>query len=172
MYRTYPYAILFVTTALLQVFLFDNLSLSLYFDPLVYLSFIVLLPLDIAPVVLLGAGLATGVGMDMAMGTAGINTSATLLAAFVRPAVVNFCYGAENAREGGTPSPERMGRRAFVRYLAIVILVHHALFFTLEALSLARTLHNLMRILLSGAGTFAASWLLMRLFTAKLPVRI
>ncbi|HBX90150.1 MAG TPA: rod shape-determining protein MreD, partial [Alistipes sp.] len=73
MYRTYPYAILFVTTALLQVFLFDNLSLSLYFDPLVYLSFIVLLPLDIAPVVLLGAGLATGVGMDMAMGTAGIN---------------------------------------------------------------------------------------------------
>lgn len=172
MYRTYPYAILFAVTTLLQVFLFDNLSLSLYLDPLVYLVFILLLPLDIPAAVLLGAGLATGVAMDMTMGAAGVNTIATLLAAFVRPAIVGFCCGSENAREGGTPSPERMGRRAFVRYAAIMILLHHSVFFSLEALSLAHTLHNLARIVASSAATFAATWLLMRLFTTKLPLRI
>ncbi len=60
MYRIYPFVILFLTTALLQVFLFDNLSVSIYLDPLVYVAFVLLLPLDIRPVTLLGAGLAMG----------------------------------------------------------------------------------------------------------------
>lgn len=75
MYRTLPYLALFAATVLLQVFLFDNLSISVYLNPLVYIAFIVLLPLDTPPVVLLGAGLALGVTMDGAMGAAGINTS-------------------------------------------------------------------------------------------------
>ena len=74
MYRTLPYLALFAATVLLQVFLFDNLSISVYLNPLVYIAFIVLLPLDTPPVVLLGAGLALGVTMDGAMGAAGINT--------------------------------------------------------------------------------------------------
>ena len=68
MYRTLPYLALFAATVLLQVFLFDNLSISVYLNPLVYIAFIVLLPLDTPPVVLLGAGLALGVTMDGAMG--------------------------------------------------------------------------------------------------------
>ena len=52
MYRIYPFVILFLTTALLQVFLFDNLSVSIYLDPLVYVAFVLLLPLDIRPVTL------------------------------------------------------------------------------------------------------------------------
>ena len=36
MYRTVPYIVLFLILALLQIFLFDNLSISVYFNPLVY----------------------------------------------------------------------------------------------------------------------------------------
>ena len=43
MYRTLPYLALFAATVLLQVFLFDNLSISVYLNPLVYIAFIVLL---------------------------------------------------------------------------------------------------------------------------------
>ena len=49
MYRTLPYLALFAATVLLQVFLFDNLSISVYLNPLVYIAFIVLLPLDTLP---------------------------------------------------------------------------------------------------------------------------
>ena len=35
MYRTLPYFGLFAAAVLLQVFLFDNLSISVYFNPLV-----------------------------------------------------------------------------------------------------------------------------------------
>ena len=43
---------------LLQVFLFDNLSISIYLNPLVYVAFIALLPLDTPPAAVLGAELA------------------------------------------------------------------------------------------------------------------
>lgn len=38
MYRTLPYLGLFAATVLLQVFLFDNLSISVYLNPLVYIA--------------------------------------------------------------------------------------------------------------------------------------
>ena len=65
MHRTLPYISLFVVTVLLQVFLFDNLSISIYLNPLVYVAFVALLPLDTPPVVLLASGLAMGVTMDL-----------------------------------------------------------------------------------------------------------
>ena len=58
MYRTLPYLGLFAAVALLQVFLFDNLTISIYLNPLVYIVFIALLPLDTPPAAVLGAGLA------------------------------------------------------------------------------------------------------------------
>ena len=49
MHRTLPYLALFAVVVLLQVFLFDNLSISIYLNPLVYVAFIALLPLDTPP---------------------------------------------------------------------------------------------------------------------------
>ena len=172
MYRTFPYLILFAVTVLLQVFLFDNLMISVYLDPLVYVAFIALLPMDTKPVVLLLCGLALGVVMDFAMGAAGINTIATLLVAFVRPTLLVLLTGRDDGREGGVPSPERLGRTVFIEYLAVLVLLHHAVFFLLEALSWAHLLHTSVRVLLSGAVSVAFIWLIARIFTTKLPVRI
>lgn len=172
MYRTFPYLMLFVVTVLLQIFLFDNLSISIYFNPLIYIAFILLLPLEISAIVLLGLGLVLGVTMDFAMGAAGVNTIATLLIAFVRPMAVTVLCNRDDAREGGTPSPERFGFRVFLNYLVVLVLLHHFVFFSLEALSWTHFLHTLARILVSSAVSVAAIWLITRLFTTKLPVRI
>ena len=115
MHRTLPYISLFVVTVLLQVFLFDNLSISIYLNPLVYVAFVALLPLDTPPVVLLASGLAMGVTMDFAMGAAGVNTIATLLIAFVRPALLRTLYTRDDAREGGVPCAGRLGKREIGR---------------------------------------------------------
>ena len=68
MYRTVPYIVLFLILALLQIFLFDNLSISIYLCPLVYIGFIVLLPIDAPPVAVLFLALSMSVAMDWAMG--------------------------------------------------------------------------------------------------------
>lgn len=117
MYRTLPYLALFAATVLLQVFLFDNLSISVYCNPLIYVAFLVLLPMESKPVTVLLAGFVLGVVMDLAMGSAGINTIATLPVAFLRPTLIGLLYGRDDAREAGVPSPERLGKRAFAEYL-------------------------------------------------------
>lgn len=167
MYRTLPYTILFAVTVLLQVFLFDNLSISIYFNPLIYIAFLALLPLDTPPVALLGAGLGLGVIMDYAMGAAGLNTIATLLIAFLRPMLVNLLYGHDNAKEGGIPSSNRMGNRMFVRYLLWLTLIHHTVFFLLEALSWSRLPLTALRIVVSTTVSTLFIWLIARIFNAK-----
>ena len=172
MHRTLPYISLFVVTVLLQVFLFDNLSISIYLNPLVYVAFVALLPLDTPPVVLLASGLAMGVTMDFAMGAAGVNTIATLLVAFVRPALLRTLYTRDDLREGGVPCAGRLGRRVFLNYLIVLVLLHHAVFFSLEALSWMHVVRTLVRIVVSGAVSVAFIWIIARIFTAKLPVRV
>ena len=172
MHKTLPYLALFAVVVLLQVFLFDNLSISIYLNPLVYVAFIALLPLDTPPAAVLGAGLALGVTMDFAMGAAGINTIATLLIAFLRPTLIGMLYGRENAREGGVPSSARFGERIFVGYLVALTLIHHAVFFSLEALSWIHLPHTLLRIAVSSAVSVGFIWIIARIFTAKLPLRV
>ena len=166
MYRTLPYLGLFAAAVLLQVFLFDNLTISIYLNPLVYIVFIALLPLDTPPAAVLGAT------MDFAMGAAGINTIATLLIAFLRPTLAGMICGRDNVREGGIPSSARLGERKFITYLVALTLVHHAVFFSLEALSWTHALHTLLRIVVSTAVSAGFIWIIARIFTAKIPVRI
>ena len=172
MYRTLPYLGLFVAAVLLQIFLFDNLSISIYLNPLVYIVFIALLPLDAQPVTLLGAGLLLGVVMDQAMGSAGINTIVTLPVAFFRPQIAAMICGRENIREGGIPSPGRLGSHKFFVYLLTLTMIHHTLFFLLEALSWSHLFHTVVRIVVSSAVSAAFSWIITRIFTAKLPARV
>jgi len=163
---------LFVATVLLQLFLFDNLSVSVYLNPLIYVVFIVLLPVDTLPALLLVAGVAMGVTMDFLTGAAGINTMATVLIAFIRPFLLTNLYGRDDLRDGGVPSPERLGHHVFLNYLVVLVAVHHAAFFLLETLSWSHLLRTLMRIVASGAVTVAAVWLLTRIFTAKFVARL
>lgn len=172
MLRTFPYLVLFLVTVFLQVFLFDNLTIGIYLNPLVYVAFILLLPLSALPVAVLAAGLAMGLTMDFAMGAAGVNTIATLLVAFLRPSVVALVSSRDDVREGGVPSPERMGRRVFLNYLVLLVVIHHAVFFSLEALSWAHLARTVVRTALSSAVSVGFIWLIARLFTAKFPVRI
>lgn len=172
MYRTFPYLILFAATALLQVFFFDNLSVSIYLCPLVYIAFVALLPLDIPHAGLLGAGLVSGLTMDWAMGTAGINTIATVFIAFMRPYLLRLLCRRDEAREEGIPSAERLGKAVFLKYLIVLVLLHHAVFFAMEALSWTHLLHTLLRIAVSGAVTVGFIWLIARLFTSNVTVRV
>jgi len=121
MYRTVPYIVLFLILALLQIFLFDNLSISLYLCPLVYIGFIVLLPIDAPPVAVLFLALSMSVAMDWAMGAAGINTIATLPVAMLRRPLLQSVCGKEGIREGGIPSSIRLGQGGFLRYLAAMV---------------------------------------------------
>lgn len=170
--RTFSYLLLLVGTLLLQLFFFDNLSISVYFCPLVYIAFVILLPLDTPPVVVLLAGFVSGVLTDWTMGTEGLNTLATLPVAFLRPTILRLLNRREDFRDGGIPSPERLGRRVFANYLIVMVLLHHLLFFSLEALSWTHLVHTLLRLAVSSVVSLLFVWLIARLFATKFSARV
>lgn len=168
MHRIPSYLILFLALALLQIFLFNNLAISSYFCPLIYLIFLLLLPLETPAIALLGLGLLTGVVMDATMGVAGINTIATLPVVFLRRNIIHLLSSREDMREDGIPSPERMGRQLFWYYAVMVVLIHHTLFFSLEALSWYHLPRTLLRIVVSSCGTLLITGFTERLFSTSL----
>ena len=167
MYRSLPYILLFIVTILLQLCFFNRLAFGPLCSPLIYIALPILLPLDTRPVVLLGAGLLCGLAADYSMGTVGLNVAATLPIAFLRPNLIHLLSQHDEGRDEGIPSPERMGKRIYRLYLAVMVGLHHLIFFTLEALSWTMLPQTLLRIVLSGIVSIAVIALTERLLTLK-----
>lgn len=167
MHRIIAYTLLFLCSVLLQTFFFDNLAISIYLSPLVYVAFIALLPMETPPIVMLLCGLLMGLSMDWAMGLEGINTSVTLLSAVTRRSVLNIATGKENVREGGVPTVWRLGNYSFLLHLLLFVVLHHLCFFLLESLSWELLPFVLIRFAVSSLVSICFIWLLSQLFLTK-----
>ncbi|WP_300286461.1 rod shape-determining protein MreD [uncultured Alistipes sp.] len=167
MQRAIEYAVLFLVMVILQVFLFSRVGFSIYLHPLPYVAFIVLLPMEIAPVALLGLGLLTGLTMDFFMATAGINTISTLFVSFCRPTLLNLLAGKDEVRDGGIPNVNRLGFKKFIRYAGVMSFLLCASFFMLESLSWKYFHITALRIVLSWAVTLLLVYLCQRLFSVN-----
>ncbi len=167
MHRAGYYILLFATVALLQTFFFNHLTLWSCFAPMVYITFVMMLPLNTPSILTLLSGLAMGVTMDLTMGTAGLNTISTLAVAYFRRPILDLILGSEIVRDGGIPTLLRMGQRQFVQYLIIVVVLHSVIFFGMEAFTTAYLWYQLLRLVVSASASILFVWLIMMLFTPK-----
>ena len=172
MHRVLEYTLLFIILVLLQVFLFNRIGISLYVSPLVYVAFIILLPMEIPGALLLARALLTGVTMDFFMATAGINTASTLFMAFCRPAALTLFVGKDEVRDGGVPNVNRIGNKRFIRYAFTLIVLHHLVFFFLEALTWHYFFITLLRVLCSSVLTMLLVYFTQRLFSVNRQSRL
>lgn len=151
--RFLEYALFFVVVVVLQVFLFDNLNLNVYIYPMIYIAFIILLPMNLPSIVVLLLGLVTGVTMDFFSGASGLHTIATLATAFARPLPLLLFLGKEEVKEGGVPLPVKIGTGQFFRYSSVLVVFHCLVFFGFETLTFKYFYLTLLRIILSSALT-------------------
>ncbi len=158
MHRALEYALFFVTLLLLQTFLFNNLNLSVYINPLVYVAFVLLLPMELASVWVLLLGLAIGAATDVMTGMAGLNTIAALVTAFSRRQTMMLMIGKESVGEGGIPCSGRIGGGKFVRYISLAVLIHCLIYFSFEALTFSHFYLILLKTALSAALTVTLIW--------------
>ncbi len=169
MHRILEYSVLFVAVVLLQVFLFSNLSLGVYVRPMIYLAFIVLLPLNMRWGWMVVAGLLSGVVMDILLGGEGLHVIATVAAAFCRPLLL-YRYVVGDEHENGVPGSRLLGRWPFFRYVLTMVLIHHAVFFTFENLGFTGYLYVVIRIVTSAIMTALAVYLIQMVFsTGRIP---
>lgn len=162
MQRVIEYILFFVTVVLLQALLFDNLMLSGLIVPLYYVVFVVLLPVKTGRIWLLLLGTLLGAVMDISMGTAGLNTIATVAVAFLRPMIINISMGKDVVHEtipyGGAIAPN-----SFLLYAAIMVLTHELIFFGFESLG-SHIFYTLAKVVMSSLVTVVLVTLTARLF--------
>jgi rod shape-determining protein MreD len=147
------YIVSFVVIVLIQLLLMNNIQFSGFINPYFYILFIILLPINIPHYLLLILGFLVGITVDIFSNTPGIHASASVFIAFIRPFVLNS-NNLDDLERMMIPSIVNIGAKAFLKYLVIMIFVHHFFLFFIEVFSFSGFLHTLLRCILSSIFTF------------------
>ncbi len=147
------YIISFIVIVLIQVLFLNNLQFSGYINPYFYILFILILPVNIPKYLLLILGFILGITIDIFSNTPGIHASATVLISFIRPFLFNTS-NLDDQEKSMLPTVSNLGLLWFLRYAAVLILVHHLFLFYIEAFSFNGFLNTLLRSFFSSIFTF------------------
>ncbi len=143
------YVIMFFVLILVQVLILNNIQISGFINPYIYILFILLLPFNIPGYFLLGFSFLIGITIDIFGNTPGIHAGASVLLGFVRPALAQLVSTRELIEKGQTPTMTILGMANFIKYTVIAVLIHHLILFFAETFSFGDILETLLRWLIS-----------------------
>src|ERR1035437_2814316 len=129
------YIVMFFVLVLLQVLILNNIQLSGYLNPYMYVLFILLLPFETPGWLVLILGFLLGLSVDIFSNTLGINAAATVLMAFSRQHLLRKLAPRGGFEMNASPNIHTYGLWWFVKYSLILILIHHLYLFYLAVFS-------------------------------------
>lgn len=139
---------MFFSLVLVQVLIFNQVQFSGFFNPYVYLLFIILLPLSTPRYAVLILAFVLGLIIDVFSNSLGVHSAATVFAAYVRPLVIRIISNREDDKSD-YPGLNQNKLAWFINYVLIMVLLHHTLLFYLEVYTFANFLNTLYRVILS-----------------------
>ena len=123
-----------VVVVLLQVLLFDHLQIAGWGLPMVYVLFLMNLPVQVPRWAEMLIGAMVGLVFDVWHSSLGVNMAACVAFCYLRPILQgNLIQDLERVK--GEVCSATIGRMEYVRCLAILTVVHHLLVFSLESWS-------------------------------------
>jgi hypothetical protein len=140
--------VMFFLLVLVQVLIFNQVQFSGFFNPYVYLLFIILLPLSTPRYAVLILAFLLGLIIDIFSNSLGVHSAATVFAAYVRPLVIRIISNREDDRSD-YPGLNQNKLLWFINYVLIMVLLHHTVLFYLEVYTFANFLNTLYRVILS-----------------------
>lgn len=140
----------FVVLVLIQVAILNNIQLSGFLNPYMYVLFILLLPFEIPNWLLLLLSFLLGISVDIFSGTVGMHASACVFMGYLRPYVLNYLSLRDGYEIGTYPGIASYGFAWFFKYALSLIIAHHSFLFIIEAFSFANFSETLVRIIFSG----------------------
>ncbi len=143
------YFLQFLVLVLLQVFILNNVQLGGFVNPYIYILFIILLPVNTPKWLLLVLGFVLGISIDIFSHTPGMNSSATIFMAFIRPYVLEIVAPREGYDKDSSPRLKTYGFTWFLRYAFILVLAHHFVLFYIEVFRFSDFFLTFSRVILS-----------------------
>jgi len=147
------YFLLSAILILAQILVLNNIWLSGYFNPQLYVMAILILPLFLPGWVLLASAFFLGLIIDMFTDSLAIHAAATVFMAFCRPAVIRLVLGKTYDNETEIPSFAAFGGLSLVIYVVLMVFLHHTVLFFMEIFRLNEFGQTLGRIILNSALT-------------------
>ena len=150
---------LFFLLILLQIWLFNHIGLFGFATPSLYIYFLIKLPISMNRniVILLSAFL--GFTIDIFGSTLGLTMTALVITGFLRFYLLKL-FTPRDVIGDYSPSFSVFGRYFFLRYAAVITLIHAFLLYTIESFSLFNPLLLFLRII----GSFTLTILLIFAF--------
>lgn len=139
---------------LLQVLILNNVHIAGYATPFLYIYLILKFESNVSRNALMLWGFFLGLTVDIFSDTPGMNASATVLLAFLRPTFLRL-FVPRDTLEALVPSIRSMGVSPFLKYLFACVFVHHGMLLTIEFFSFAHIGMLLLRIVASTLLTVA-----------------
>jgi len=160
-------AIYFVIFVGLQIVFVRNLEVFDVAFCFIYVTFILLLPLDTDSVLLLLLSLVTGLVVDTFYDTLGIHAAATVLMGYLRPWVIRVITPRGGYEQNLRISMDYMGSEWFFSYTLILIFFHHLVLFLIEASQWSLIPSALLKAVCSTAFTWIILIIIQYLFYRK-----
>lgn len=155
----------FVGLILIQVLLLNNINFLGYINPYPYILFLLLYPFNTNQSLFLLLAFALGVSIDIFEDSGGIHAAACLVAAFIRPNLLRFSFGISYDHQTLRLSSTPLGAR--ISYVALMVVIHHLVLFSLEMFSFSHLLLIGKKVLFSSIFTVIVIFLSIALFSKK-----
>ena len=124
----------YVIVMLLQVLLFDQLQLWGVCHPYIYILCLLMLPITLPHSVDMVIGAIIGLIMDVFCNSLGVHTASCILIMFIRPYLIGAIVN-DKDRLNEQISLRAIGMEAMIKYVVILVIIHHLVVFSLAAWS-------------------------------------
>ena len=115
----------FIVFILLQGLILNNIELSGYINPFLYVLFILTLPLTASKYLVLILSFITGLVIDMFSSTMGFHVAATVFVGFLRPYILKLLEPRDGYEPNYSVNVSDMGLKWFATYTVILVLAHY-----------------------------------------------
>lgn len=144
----------YIVVMLLQVLLLDQLQLWGACHPYLYILCLLMMPITLPHSLSMVIGAAVGLVMDIFCNSLGVHTAACILLMFIRPYLIGAIVN-DKDRLNEQISLRAIGMEALIKYVVIMVLIHHLTVFLLAAWSWAHIGFVLLETLVSSLITIS-----------------
>ena len=124
----------YILVMALQVLLFDQLQLVGACHPYIYVLCLLMMPITLPHNIDMIIGAAAGIVMDIFCNSLGVHTAACILVMFIRPYLIGAIVS-DKDRLNEQINLHTIGMEALIKYVVILVVIHHLSVFMLAAWS-------------------------------------
>ena len=124
----------YIIVMVLQVLLFNQLQLWGVCHPYIYVLCLLMMPITLPHSASMLVGAGAGLIMDVFCNSLGVHTAACILLMFIRPYLIGLIVN-DKDRLNEQISLRAIGMEALIKYVVIMVVIHHLTVFLLAAWS-------------------------------------